>query len=32
VTDTRHLVERHIRPVKISKPQPESLRAVATAR
>jgi fructose/tagatose bisphosphate aldolase len=32
VTDTRHLVEQHIRPVKISKPQPESLRVVATAR
>jgi fructose/tagatose bisphosphate aldolase len=28
VTNTRHLVEAHIRPVKIPKPQPESLRAV----
>jgi hypothetical protein len=28
VTNTRHLIERHIQPVKISKSRPESLEAV----
>ena len=30
VTNTRHLVDQHIQPVKISKPKPEALKAVAT--